>query len=187
MEENCVNSGFYRKQEGPRKGIEIDERRFIHDPSFYIGHYSEIESILEIEKPELYERRDKDSTSNSLPSSSETLFQIEKSHLMDPDMIPDLFWKQGNLCNPKSDEISLNLFPNLPEDAILIDEIPGFAKGKENDIGSILLEKFEGSDLNRDKKEHLLNLVSLYQEIFIEGIGRLPQTTLLEFRVELND
>jgi hypothetical protein len=33
MEENCVNSGFYRTQEGPRKGIEIDGRRFIHDPS----------------------------------------------------------------------------------------------------------------------------------------------------------
>ena len=52
MEENCVNSGFYRTQEGPRKGIEIDGRRFIHDPTLYIGHYSEIESILEIEEPE---------------------------------------------------------------------------------------------------------------------------------------
>ena len=28
MEENCVNSGFYRTQEEPRKGIEIDGRRF---------------------------------------------------------------------------------------------------------------------------------------------------------------
>ena len=91
-----------------------------------------------------------------LPSSSrETLFQMEKAHLMDPDIVPDLLWKQGNLYNPKSDEVSLNLFPNLPEDAILIDEIPGFAKGKENDIDSILLEKVEGSDLNEDQKEDL--------------------------------
>jgi len=118
MEENCVNSGFYRTQEGPRKGIEIDGRRFIHDPSLYIGHYSEIESILEIEEPELYERKDRDTISNSLPSSLETLFQIERAHLLDPDMVPDLLWKQGNLYNPKSDEDSLNLFPNLPEDAI---------------------------------------------------------------------
>jgi len=29
MEKNCVNSGFYRTQEGPRKRIEI-ERRSIH-------------------------------------------------------------------------------------------------------------------------------------------------------------
>jgi hypothetical protein len=36
-----------------------------------------------------------------LPSSSrETLFQMEKAHLMDPDIVPDLLWKQGNLCNP---------------------------------------------------------------------------------------
>ena len=80
------------------------------------------------------------------------------------------FWKQGNLNNPKSDEVSLNSFPNLPEDAIIIDEIPGFAKGKENDIGSILLEKVEGSDLNEDQREDLLNLFSLYQHIFIDGI-----------------
>ena len=76
---------------------------------------------------------------------------------------------------------------NLPEDAILIDEIPGFSKGKENDKGSILLEKVEGSDLNEDQKEDLLNLVSLYQDISIEGIEGLPQTPLLEFRVELNE
>jgi len=105
---------------------------------------------------------------------------------MDPDMVPDLLWKQENLYNPKSDEVSLNLFPNLLEDAILIDEIPGFAKGKENDIGSILLEKVEGSDLNEDQKEDLLNLVSLYQNIFIERIEGLPQTPLLKFREELN-
>ena len=128
-----------------------------------------IESILEIEEPESYERKDKDSTSNSLRSSSqETLFQIEKAHLMDPDMVPDLFWKQGNLYNPKSDQVGLNLFPNLPENVVLIDEIPGFAKGKENDIGSILLEEVEGSDFNEDQKEDLLNLVSLYKDIFIE-------------------
>jgi len=106
---------------------------------------------------------------------------------MDPDIVPDFLWKQGNLYNPKSDEISANLFPNLPEDAFLIDEIPGFSKGKENDIGSILLEKVEVSDLNEDQKEDLLNLVSLYQDIFIEGIEGLPQTPLLEFRVKLND
>jgi hypothetical protein len=124
---------------------------------------------LEIEEPELYERKDKDSISNSLLSSSETLFHIERAHLMDPDVVPDLFWKQRNLHNPKSDEVTLNVFPNLPEDAILIDEIPGFCKGKENDIGSILLEKVEGSDLNEDQKEDLLNLVSLYQDVLIEG------------------
>ena len=62
----------------------------------------------------------------------------------------------------------MNLFPNLPEDAILIDEIPRFSKGKENDVGSILLEKVAGSDLNEDQKEDLLNLVSLYHDIFIE-------------------
>ena len=102
MEENCVDSGFYRTYEGPRKGIEIDRHRFIHDPSFCIGHYFEIESILEIEEPESYKRKDKDSTSNSLSSSSqETLFQIEKAHLMDPDMVPDLLWKPGNVYNPK--------------------------------------------------------------------------------------
>jgi hypothetical protein len=82
MEENCVNLGFYRTQEGPRKGIEIEGRGFIHDPSLYIGHDSEIESILEIEETELYERKDKDSISNSLLSSWETLFQIERAHLM---------------------------------------------------------------------------------------------------------
>jgi hypothetical protein len=97
MEKNCVNSGFYRTQEGPRNGIEIDGPRFIHYPPFYIGLYSEIESILEIEEPKLYERKDQDSTSTSLSSSSlETLFQIERAHLMDPDMVPDLLWKQGN-------------------------------------------------------------------------------------------
>jgi len=166
----------------------IDGRRFIHDPSLYIGHYSEIESILEIQEPGLYKRKDKDFISNSLlSSSSETLFQMERAHWMDPDMVPALLWKPGNLYNPKSDEVSLNVLPNLPEDAILIDEIPRFGKGKDNDIGSILLEKVEGSDLNEDQKEDLLNLVSLYQDIFIKGIEGLPQTPLLEFRVELND
>ena len=82
------------------------------------------------------------------------------------------------------DKVSLNLLSNLPEDAILIEEITGFSKGKENDIGSIILEKVEGCDLNEDQKEELLNLVSLYQDMGIEG---LPQTPLLEFRVELND
>jgi hypothetical protein len=72
--------------------------------------------VFLIKKPELYERKDKYSTSNSLSSSSQTLFQIERAHLMDPDMVPDLLWKQGNLYNPKSDEVSLNLLPNLPED-----------------------------------------------------------------------
>jgi hypothetical protein len=95
---------------------------------------------------------------------------------MNANMVTDLLWKQGNLYNPQSDEVSLNLFPNLPEDAILIDEIPGFSKEKENDIGSILVEKVEGSDINEDQKEDLLNLVSLYQDIFIEGIEGLPQT-----------
>ena len=71
---------------------------------------------------------------------------------MYPAMVPNLLWKQGNLYNPKSDEINVNPFPNLPEDAILIDEIPGFCKRKENDIGSILLEKVERSDLNQIKK-----------------------------------
>jgi hypothetical protein len=75
---------------------------------------------------------------------------------MDPDMVPDLLWKQGNLCNPKPDEDNLNLFPNLLEDAILTDEISGFPKGNENDIGSILLEKVDGSDLIEDQKEDLL-------------------------------
>jgi len=85
MEENCVDSEFYRKQEGL-------PMIFLH---FNIGHYSEIESILEIEEPELYERKDKDSTSNSLSSFlQETLFQIEKARSMDPDMVPDLLWKQ---------------------------------------------------------------------------------------------
>jgi hypothetical protein len=46
---------------------------------------------------------------------------------MNADMVPDLLWKKGNLYNPKSDEVSLNLFPNLPEDAILIEEIPGLS------------------------------------------------------------
>jgi hypothetical protein len=79
MEENCVNSGFCRTQEGPRKGIEIDGRRFIDHPSFYIGHYCGIESILEKEEPEQYERKDKECTSNPLSSSSQdTLFQIER-------------------------------------------------------------------------------------------------------------
>jgi hypothetical protein len=101
--------------------------------------------------------------------------------------LPDFLWKQGNLFNPKSDEVRLNSFPTLPEDANLIDETPGFAQGKENDIDIILLEQVEGSDLNEDQQEDLLNLVSLYQDIFIEGTGGLPQTPLLEFRVELND
>jgi hypothetical protein len=34
---------------------------------------------------------------------------------MDPDMVPDLLWKPGNLYNSKSDEVYLNLLPNLPE------------------------------------------------------------------------
>ena len=49
------------------------------------------------------------------------------------------------------------------------------------------MEKVEGSDLNKDQKEDLLNLVSLYQDVFLEAIEGLPQTPLLEFRVELND
>jgi len=69
----------------------------------------------------------------------------------------------------------------------LIGEIPGFAQGKENDIGSIILEKVEGSDINYDQKEDLLNLVSLYQIIFIEGIEGLHQTPLLQFGVGLNE
>jgi hypothetical protein len=137
MEESCVNAGFSRTQEGPCKGIEIDGLRFINYLSFYTGHYSEIESTLEKEEPELCEAKDKDSTSN--PSSSqETLSPISKAHVMDPDMVPDLLWKRGNIDNPKSDQVRLNCFPNLPEDVILIDEIPGFATEKENDIGRIL-------------------------------------------------
>ena len=69
----------------------------------------------------------------------------------------------------------------------MIDEILGFAKGKQSDIGSILLGKGEGSDLDDDQKEDLLNLVSLSQDILIEEINGLPQTPLLEFQVELND
>ena len=81
--------------------------------SLYIGYYSEIESILEIEEPELYERKDKDCASNSLSASSQkTLFQIDQAHLTDPEMVPDLLWKQGNLYNPNSDEVGLNLFPD---------------------------------------------------------------------------
>jgi hypothetical protein len=106
---------------------------------------------------------------------------------MDPDMVPDFPWKQEKLNNPKSDEVSLNSFPSLPEDAILIGEILGFAQGKENGIGSIILEKVEGSDINDDQKEDLLNLLSLYHIIFIEGIEGLHQTPLLQFGVELND
>ena len=83
---------------------------------------------------------------------------------MEPDMVLGLLWKQGNLCNPNSDEVGLNLFPDQLKDAILIDEIPGFAKGKENDICSILLEEVGGSDLNEDQKEDPLNCVSLYQD-----------------------
>jgi len=49
------------------------------------------------------------------------------------------------------------------------------------------LEKVEGSDLNEDQKEDLLILVSLYQDVLIEEIEGLPQTPLLEFRVELHD
>ena len=64
-----------------------------------------------IEKPKLYEGKDKDSNSHPSWSCKETLVQIEEAHLMDPDMVPDLLWKQGNLYNPKSDEVSLNLFP----------------------------------------------------------------------------
>ena len=81
----------------------------------------------------------------------------------------------------------MNLFPNLREDVILNNEIPGVAKRKENDIDSILLEKVEGSDLNEDQIEDLLNLISLYQNIFIEEIEGLPRTPQLEFRVDLND
>jgi hypothetical protein len=110
MEENRVNSGFYRTQEGPRKGIEIDGCRFIHDPALYIGHYSEIESILEKEEPELNERKDKDSNSNSLLSSSKILFQIERAHLMNADMVPDLLWKQGNLYNLNQMKLSKMYF-----------------------------------------------------------------------------
>jgi len=102
-------------------------------------------------------------------------------------MVRDLIWKQENFYNPKSDKVSLNLFPNLPEDDILIDEIPAFAKGKDNDIGSIFLQKVEGSDLNEDQKQDLLSLVNLYQNIFIEGIEGLPQTPLLKILIELND
>jgi hypothetical protein len=54
---------------------------------------SQIKGILKIEEAELFERTDKDRTSNSLSSSSETLFQIETARLMDPDVIPDLLWK----------------------------------------------------------------------------------------------
>jgi len=32
---------------------------------------------------------------------------------MDPDMIPDLLWKQGNLYNPKLDKVRLNSSPNF--------------------------------------------------------------------------
>jgi hypothetical protein len=46
---------------------------------------------LEIEDPELFESKDKDFISNSLSSSpQDACFQIEKAHLMDPDMVPDL-------------------------------------------------------------------------------------------------
>jgi len=49
------------------------------------------------------------------------------------------------------------------------------------------MDPVEGSDLNEDRKEDLSNLVSLNHGIFIKGIEGLPQTPLLEFRVELND
>ena len=70
-------------------------------------------------------------------------------------MVLGLPWKQGNLFNPDPDEVGLNLFPDQLKDAILIDETPGFAKGQENDICSILLEKVGGSDLNQIKKRIL--------------------------------
>ena len=48
MESKKINSGFYRTQKGPCKVIEIDSWRFIYGPSVHIGHFTEIETILEI-------------------------------------------------------------------------------------------------------------------------------------------
>ncbi|MFO0089640.1 MAG: hypothetical protein ACK518_02330, partial [bacterium] len=89
----------------------------------------------------------------------DTLFQIERAHLMDPDLVPDLLNKEiCTIQNPmKLVQIYSQTYPRI--------EIPEFSKGKENDIDSILLEKVEGSDLNEDQKEDLLNLVSLSQDI----------------------
>jgi len=88
---------------------------------------------------------------------------------MDLNMVPDPFWKQRNPYIRKSDVFRMNLFPNLPEEAILIDTIPGLAKGKKNDIGDALLETVEGFDVNEDQREDLLNLVSVNEDVFMKA------------------
>lgn len=44
--------------EGARSVFEIDSRRFIHDLSLHIAHYSGIGSILVIKEPECCQRKD---------------------------------------------------------------------------------------------------------------------------------
>ena len=75
-------------------------------------------------------------------------------------MVPDILWKQGNLYHPKSDEAQVNIFPNLPKNAILIHKIPGFSEEKESDICNIPLKKVEGRSLNLFQRDWILDRIA---------------------------
>jgi hypothetical protein len=76
-------------------------------------------------------------------------------------------------------------FPNFPEKTYIVNEIPPVVS--DENVSEILAVKVEESHLNLEEKEELFNNVSLFSDVFIEGIKGLPQTPPLEYKIELND
>ena len=66
----------------------------------------------------------------------------------------------------------------------LVNEIPPVNSGEN--VSEIIALKVEESHLNLEEKEELLNTVSVFSDVSIEGIQGLPQTPLLRYKIELN-
>jgi len=97
-------------------------------------------SIFVINEPDTHQRDIKDSPRDSL-DSKDTLFQIEDARVVNSAVIPDTFWKQRNLNDPKLDKdegtdsmIYQNLLYSLMN---FLDFL------RDNNIAKIFLEQVE--------------------------------------------
>ena len=102
---------------------------------------------------------------------------------MDPNTIPEYLWRQGTLYDSSNDELVMSPFPNLSEDTYLVNEIPPV--NSDENVSEILAVMVEESHLDLEEKEELLNIVSLFSDVFIERIKSLPQYPLLDIRSSL--
>jgi hypothetical protein len=180
-------SGYLRTDSGIRKSIGIQGRKFLYEGNYEKGTpvYREKSTVVEVQEGNIYDRSN--DSQSSIPSETlhEDLYNLSQAHLLDPCTIPEYLWRQETLYDPSNDELVMSPFPNLPEDTYLVNEIPP-VNSNEN-VCEILAVKVEESHLDLEEREELLNTVSLFSDVSIEGIKDLTQTPLLQYKIELND